>query len=447
MTNSMPNPSARKLAYQALYDVLEKGAYANITLQHILKTYPLINEEVHLLTELTYGVLRRYNYLIWIISRISKVTVNKLHPSVRILICLGLYQLIYLTRIPESAAVNECVKIAKKVTHRGNVGFINGILRNYLRKKEEIVMPGRENAPLLHDSLYWNEPEWLVQRWQKEFGKDLTTRIFDSFNEIPRFVIRVNTLKITADQMIEKLEASHIAVQKSPFADDALVITDGIHNIWKFVAEGLGYVQSISSMIPARVLDPQPGERILDMCAAPGSKTTQLAALMKNKGSIDAWDLYPHKISLLKKNAEKLGITIIHAGARDSSLPFPALKGVYDKVLLDAPCSGLGVLGHKLEIRWRRTAEGLDDFPPLQRKLLDCAADYVKRGGVLVYSTCTLNSSENEGQISDFLKRHPDFHPSDFTLQGYRHSRNGMVTLLPFEMNSDGFFIARLEKE
>lgn len=447
MTNSKANPSARKLAYQALYDILEKGAYANITLQHILKTYPLVNEEVHLLTELTYGVLRRYNYLLWIISGLSRVKVNKLHPAVRILICLGLYQLIYLTRIPESAAVNECVKIAKKVTHRGNVGFINGVLRNYLRTKDEIVIPNREDYPLLHDSLYWNEPEWLVQRWQKQFGEELTGRVFASFNEIPQFVIRVNTLKITADQLIGQFEANHITAEKIPFADDALVITDGIHNIWKFIAEGLGYVQSVSSMLPALVLHPEPGDKVLDMCAAPGSKTTQMAALMENRGWIDAWDLYPHKISLIKKNADKLGISIIHAGARDSTLPFPELRNTYDKVLLDAPCSGLGVLGHKLEIRWRRTSEGLNVFPPLQKKLLECAADFVKPGGSLVYSTCTLNPAENEDQISSFLKEHTNFHPADFLLPEDKKSVNGMVTLWPFEMNSDGFFIARLEKE
>ncbi len=447
MINSKPNPSARKLAYQALYDILEKGAYANITLQHVFKTYSLIDEEAHLLTELTYGVLRRYNYLMWVISRFSKVKVKKLHPSVRILICLGLYQLIYLDRIPESAAVNECVKIAKKVTHKGNVGFINGILRNYIRNKEDVILPCREDDPVLCDSLHWNEPEWLIQWWQKEFGENLSARIFDAFNEIPQFIVRVNTLKISTEQLIEKLHSNDISAEKSHFIDDAIIITDGIRFIWKVIDEGLGYVQSISSMIPARVLNPLPGERVLDMCAAPGSKTTQLAVLMKNKGSIDAWDLYPHKIALIKKNAEKQGISIIHAGARNSSLPFSALKECYDKVLLDAPCSGLGVLGHKLEIRWRRTPDSMSDFPPIQKKLLECAADYVKTGGVLVYSTCTLNPAENEDQILEFLKMHPDFHPADFVLTGCKNSENGMATLWPFEMNSDGFFIARLKKE
>ncbi|WP_296979570.1 16S rRNA (cytosine(967)-C(5))-methyltransferase RsmB [uncultured Dialister sp.] len=442
-----PVPSARKLAYQALYEILEKKAYANLILQHMMREYSLSGPESRLLTELVYGVLRKYNYLLYVISRLSSYSLKKMHPSVRILLCLGLYQLLYLSRIPESAAVNEIVKIAKKITHRGNVGFINGLLRGYLRKKEEITLFPREEDPLLYDSLYWNEPEWLIRKWQSAYGEEEACRILKSLNETPRLTVRVNTLKNSREEFLSLLAEKKIKAESALWQDDALIITEGAHDFWPLAEAGLAYVQSLSSMIPARVLSPKAGEMVLDMCAAPGSKTTQMAETMENRGSIDAWDLYPHKISLIKNNAKKLGISIIHAGARDSSKPFPALYGKYDKVLLDAPCSGLGVLSHKPEIRWHRKEEDLNDFPPLQESLLSCAASYVKKGGTLVYSTCTLNPAENEDMVRRFLACHREFKPVDFTLYEGKSSKEGMMTILPYELQSDGFFVARLQKQ
>ncbi len=443
-----PAPSARKLAYQSLYDILEKGAYANITLQHMLGQYVIKKEEAHLFTELVYGVLRKYNYLLWIISQMSRQPLRKLHPSVRILLCIALYQLLYLDRIPESAAVNESVKIAKKVTHQGNVRFINGLLRNYLRQKETLVIPSIEENALLHDELTYNLPAWLIQRWEAAWGREKAEKVFAALNETPAMTIRINLLKTTAEDFIKKMEMAHIESEAIPGLPEGRIICKGADQfLAHFLPMGLAYVQSASSMVPAKVLAPQPGETILDMCAAPGSKTTQMAELMSNEGSIDAWDLYPHKISLIKKNAKKEGITIIHAGARDSTKPMSQVHEKYDRVLLDAPCSGLGVLGHKAEIRWRRTEADLAEFPPLQQSLLHCAADYVKPGGVLVYSTCTLNQEENEDMIHWFLENHPEFEAVDFALEGVKSSEQGMLTLWPDEWGSDGFFVAKMRKK
>lgn len=446
-SNTNPAPSARRLAYQALYDVLEKDAYANITLQSIMGKYTLKKEESHLLTELVYGVLRKYNYLLWIISQMSKQPLKKLHPSVRILLCISLYQLLYLTRIPESAAVNESVKIAKKLTHQGNVRFINGLLRNYLRQKETIVIPSETENPLLHDELTYCLPSWLIQRWEKEWGRDKALAIFSALNETPCMTIRVNSLKTTKEDFMKQLADNGIEAEDIPGLKEGLTIRKGASQFFThLLASGEAYVQSASSMVPVHVLEPKAGETVLDMCAAPGSKTTQMAEWMKNEGTIDAWDLYPHKISLIKKNAKKEGITIIHAGARDSSKPMPQVNGKYDKILLDAPCSGLGVLGHKAEIRWRRQEADLEAFPPLQQKLLTCAASYLKSGGTLVYSTCTLNRAENEDMIRWFLSEHPEFEPVDFTLSDTQTSEHGIMTLWPDEWDSDGFFVAKLKK-
>ena len=446
-SNTNPAPSARRLAYQALYDVLEKDAYANITLQSIMGKYTLKKEESHLLTELVYGVLRKYNYLLWIISQMSKQPLKKLHPSVRILLCISLYQLLYLTRIPESAAVNESVKIAKKLTHQGNVRFINGLLRNYLRQKENIVIPSETENPLLHDELTYCLPSWLIQRWEKEWGRDKALAIFSALNETPCMTIRVNSLKTTKEDFMKQLADNGIEAEDIPGLKEGLTIRKGASQFFThLLSSGEAYVQSASSMVPVHVLEPKAGETVLDMCAAPGSKTTQMAEWMKNEGTIDAWDLYPHKISLIKKNAKKEGITIIHAGARDSSKPMPQVNGKYDKILLDAPCSGLGVLGHKAEIRWRRQEADLEAFPPLQQKLLTCAASYLKSGGTLVYSTCTLNRAENEDMIRWFLSEHPEFEPVDFTLSDTQTSEHGIMTLWPDEWDSDGFFVAKLKK-
>lgn len=446
-SNTNPAPSARRLAYQALYDVLEKDAYANITLQSIMGKYTLKKEESHLLTELVYGVLRKYNYLLWIISQMSKQPLKKLHPSVRILLCISLYQLLYLTRIPESAAVNESVKIAKKLTHQGNVRFINGLLRNYLRQKETIVIPSETENPLLHDELTYCLPGWLIQRWEKEWGRDKALAIFSALNETPCMTIRVNSLKTTKEDFMKQLADNGIEAEDIPGLKEGLTIRKGASQFFThLLSSGEAYVQSASSMVPVHVLEPKAGETVLDMCAAPGSKTTQMAEWMKNEGTIDAWDLYPHKISLIKKNAKKEGITIIHAGARDSSKPMPQVNGKYDKILLDAPCSGLGVLGHKAEIRWRRQEADLEAFPPLQQKLLTCAASYLKSGGTLVYSTCTLNRAENEDMIRWFLSEHPEFEPVDFTLSDTQTSEHGIMTLWPDEWDSDGFFVAKLKK-
>lgn len=440
-------PSARILAYQALYDILEKDAYANLTIQHILRSYDLKEAETHLLTELVYGVLRRYNYIIWIISKLSTRPVKKLHPSVRIIICLGLYQLLYLTRIPESAAVNESVKIAKKVTHRGNASFINAILRSYLRKKDEIKLIERHQDPILHDSLFYSEQEWLIRLFRKSYEEESTFRILESFNQTPFMTVRINTHKISIINLVRKLEEKGINAETVSWKSDALIIRKGAYSIWEFVEKGYVYVQSLSSMIPADVLCPQKNDKVLDMCAAPGSKTTQMSVFMEDTGSIDAWDLYSHKISLIKTNAEKLGLSNIRAQVRDSSILHDDSIDYYDRILLDAPCSGLGVLSHKPEIRWRRTEKDLEEFPQIQRKLLNCAARYLKKGGTLVYSTCTLNPKENEDMVQLFLSDHKDFRTQDFVIENLKSSKDGMMTILPDELESDGFFIARLIKE
>lgn len=443
MTPSKNNmPSARKLAYRGLWQIFEEEAYANLTIQHLLKTYPIENQDRRFLTELIYGVCRRYNRLIWVISKVSSRPVSKLDPKVRLLLCLGLYQIMELRSVPDSAAVNETVKIAKSVTHAGNVRFTNAVLRNYLRKQDEIKMPAADEDPLLYDSLLYNQPEWLVRKWSKAWGREKACAVFAAFNEIPSTDIRVNTLRTKRDALMERLAEAGAAPSPVSFCEEGLTLGDSLPFFkGPFLKEGCAYVQNRASMIPALILAPEAGDRVLDMCAAPGSKTTQIAAMMGDRGHIDAWDLYPHKIKIIDGNCRRLGIRSVHAKVQDSSKDVPEAHGIYDRVLLDAPCSGLGVIGRKTEMRWRRKEKDLALFPTLQRQLLDRAASYVKPGGVLVYSTCTLLSEENEDNAAWFLGAHPEFEAVPIALPGLS-GESGCLTLWPDIHKSDGFFAA-----
>lgn len=439
--------SARQFAFDVLYQIFEKDAYANLAIQEILRQFPLKREEKNLLTELVYGVCRRYNYLLWIISQLSTRPIKRMHPTVRILLCIALYQLIYLDRIPESAAVNETVKISKRITHVGNSKFINGILRNFLRKKNQIALPQENEAPVLYDSLKYSVPGWLVKYWMESFGTVKTKKILVAFQEPPHMCIRVNTLKISVEDLKVKLSDKGVSFESVPYIKEALLIKKRADLIFgDLLQKGFIYIQSISSMMPAVILGAAPHENILDMCAAPGSKTTYIASCMDNRGTIDAWDIYPHKINLIEGNAKRLGISIIHAEVRDGTVPDPSRYNRYDRVLVDAPCSGLGVIGHKPEMKWKRSEADLFEFPKIQKKLLEKACRYLKKDGILVYSTCTLNKKENENIIEEFLSSHPGFSSVDFSIPTAGESQSGMMTLWPEQFGSDGFFLAKLRK-
>ncbi len=438
--------SARQAAYEGLFKIFEKEAYANLTMQQILSHYEWNGEERRFLTELVYGVCRRYNYLLWVFEKLSRKPLEKIDSPIRILGCLGLYQLIFLSSVPESAAVNETVKIAKKVTHKGGVGFINAVLRGYLRQKEGFAIPPVKEGAVLHESLVYNEPEWLIRRWMNEWGKEKTCAVLAAFNTIAPLDIRCNTIRTTTQDLMEKLETLGCKPSMIPFFPEGISLAvPGPFFQSDLMKKGYAYVQNRASMFPALLLAPEKGDNVLDMCAAPGSKTTYLAAMMADSGRIDAWDMYSHKIRLIQENSRRLGITSIQAAVQDASALHPSAFEQYDRVLLDAPCSGLGVLRRKTELRWRRKESDLSSFPSVQEQMLHCASFYVRRGGFLVYSTCTLNREENENVIEDFLSRHSDFSLVPFQLPGF-DGKTGWCTLWPDVYDCDGFFAAKLKR-
>ena len=442
----MKTKTARHLAYDGLYAVFAKGAYSNLAMQQILRT-KISPEDRKFLTEIVYGTIRRMNVLVWYIGKISVRPVSELDKPVFILLAMGLYQILFMNSVPDSAAVNETVEIAKKVTHAGNAKFINAILRNFLRKREEIKMPTEAKTPILYESLLVNEPEWLVKRWRKAWGKEKAHAVFMAFNEVFPTDIRVNTRKISVDAILKELTDCSALPSRISWCETGISVKNGgAFFRGDFLKSGKAYVQNRASMLPALVLSPGPGERVLDMCAAPGSKTTQMAEMMDDTGRIIAWDLYPHKVKLIQDNAKRLGISNIWAFEKDATISDSWYWETYDKVLLDAPCSGLGVIGRKPEIRWLRSAKELREFPKLQKKLIQAAGHYLKPGGILVYSTCTLEKAENEDIISSFLDTNDNFEAIPFQI-GELEAPSGMLTLWPDIHHCDGFFTAKLRRK
>ena len=345
-------------------------------------------------------------------------------------------------KIPQSAAVNESVKLAKRYGHAKSSGFVNGILRNVTRNINSLPKPKDETERI---SVEYSCPEWLVKKWIKDFGKDFACELMESMNKEAGMCVRVNTLKTDVSKMLEVLPAANLCEYAScGISCDGFDV--GASEEYK---NGLISVQDEAAMLSALVLSPKSGETVIDMCAAPGGKSTHMAELMKNKGKILSFDIHEHKIALIEENAKRLGIDIISAQVSDACVYKEEYKETADKVLADVPCSGLGIIRRKPDIKWNRPEE--NDLSEIQYKILSNAAKYIKPGGELVYSTCTVNHEENEDVILKFLEENKNFVSVDIKplLDKKLHpviSEKGFVTLYPNRDGTDGFFIAKLKK-
>ncbi|WP_089967611.1 16S rRNA (cytosine(967)-C(5))-methyltransferase RsmB [Lihuaxuella thermophila] len=448
--------SARECALDILIKIEQNQSYSNLALNRFLVASGLNERDKRLVTELVYGCIQRLNTLDWILNHLVKKGIDSLEPWVRQVLRMGIYQLTYLDKIPERAAVHESVQISKKRGHKGIAGLVNGVLRSYLRRKEELAPPARPQT-LQEKAIAYSHPEWLIKRMEQAYGEE-TTRLALLANHVPPKVsIRVNTLKINRDDFVGKWneEQEGEAVPSSVSPEGVIIKRGGNPAYSRLYEEGYCTIQDESSMLVGRVLAPRPGMRVLDACAAPGGKTTHLAEQMNNEGLILACDIHPHKMELIRENAGRLGITIVEpqlADARELPGRLPPEAG-FDAILLDAPCSGLGVIHRKPDIKWSKEARDIDALVQVQKELLDAAASMLKPGGTLVYSTCTWEPRENQEQLAAFLSRHPGFKP-DFRLaevlpeqvRGSAVLGEGWVQILPHHFQSDGFFIARLVK-
>lgn len=413
---------ARNIAYKILKDVCLDKRYSNLALKEDMDELNALDKG--LVTNIVYGTLQHYRYIRYQWQHLPETFPRE---EIAILIDMSVYQLLFMDKVPEYAVINEAVEIAKTVFNGKFEKFVNAILRNVMRSERRIVQGSEEERVAIKYSF----PLWIVKMWSKQYGREEAFKICESLNKIPPQTARVNTLKTTKEAILlgnDKFKNGNIA-------KDALIYTDGNISNTEEYKKGLVTVQDESAQLVAEYLDAKPNDVVLDMCAAPGSKTTHIGAMMKNQGILIALDVHEHRVELIKRNARRMGIICIDAMKADAThLEEEFEKESFDKILLDGPCSGYGVVARKSDIKYHMKSEDMDSCIKIQKELLDSATLYLKKGGTLVYSTCTLNKKENEKQIEAFLNRH-----KDFVLKEER-------TIFPYEYDSDGFYIAKLEK-
>jgi 16S rRNA (cytosine967-C5)-methyltransferase len=404
------------------------------------------------LTELTYGVIRWRGKLDWVIRHFSKIPFEKIELETLNILRLGLYQVLFLSRTPCSAAVNESVELAKRIRGKGGAGFVNAVLRSAIRQKDEIRHPDIVEDPVLHISVAQSHPPWLVQRWVREMGVEETLKICTFNNQISSLTLRTNTVKINQKELIEKLRGVELKPFPTIFSEEGIVLQDPPPTSeLPFIKEGLYIIQDEASQLVTSILDPKPGERILDACAAPGGKTTHMAQKMENRGEIYALDLSKGKLDLIEEMCQRLGIKIVRTIKANAAQPLPIPKGMmFDRILADVPCSGFGTLRRNPDLKWRRGEKDIKRLSWLQFSILSNLSVYVKEGGVLIYSTCTVFHEENEDVVEKFLEEHPEFKLDrmDKVLPEKCHPfiQSRYFKTFPPEDEMDGFFVARLIK-
>ena len=439
--------NVRNIAYKVLYRVLHEDAYSAIALNNAVKEEKLSGVDVSFLSVLVYGVLERKLTLEYIIRQYSSVRIKKIEAKTLIVLYLGMYQLVYMDKVPDSAAVNESVKLCKQLRLFKSAGFVNAILRNFIRAEKRYQLPERSDL-LRYLSIVYSCPESFTQELLDTYGEELTERILEGFIGRPPIAVRVNTLKTSKEKLINELEEQGITAEPIPYLSNSLFLssTGSLDKIPQF-RQGHFFVEDAASQLCAEMLDAQPDERIADVCAAPGGKSLYTAIKMENRGEVFSYDIHPHKIKLIEENAKRLGITVIHTGLRDAASS-DELPDCY-RILCDVPCSGWGILRRKPEIRYK-TDTNIDILPKLQYSILCMSAKRLPTDGVLVYSTCTLRKSENHDVIRRFLAEHPDFVGEELKLpEGIGHmieEEPYFLTLLPGVYDSDGFFIAKLRR-
>lgn len=422
----------REAAVIALYKTEKEGEYSNRALLSAVKD--LSGRDTALATEMVMGVLRNKIYLDFIIRSYSKIRLKKLSDYVLQILRCGVYQLVKMDKIPPSAACNEAVKLAKKYAHSAAGGYVNGVMRTVSRNIDNLPKPKGTAAEVM--SIKYSCPLWLVEKLINQSGEETTEDILsDSIKPHPT-MLRVNRLKTTADELMEVLKAEGINAVKDTETENCLRVSGAIDiNKSNAYKNGLYTLQNINSIRAAALVNPRSGDTVMDLCAAPGGKTTYLAEMMENKGKIYAFDLHKHKIDLINNSAKRLGIDIIKAENKDTSKLMEEFSGIADCVLADVPCSGIGVIHKKPDIKYNRTESDIEELVKIQKNILNAAAVYVKGGGSIVYSTCTILEEENQNRIKEFLENHKDF-KKEYEETYYAHKTGG-----------SGFYVCRLVKE
>lgn len=433
MTNGV---NTRELALDTLIEVMEHDQYSHLVLRSVLDKYAYLEkQERAFLTRLVEGTIERTVELDYVINTYSKVKVKKMKPLIRNLLRMSTYQLRYMDSVPDPAVCNEAVKLAKKRGFSQLSGFVNGVLRSMIWEPERVKYPDEKKAPVQYLSVHFSMPEWIVEEWMETYGQEKTKALLQEFEKEQKLIVRTNLNRTTPEALAEALKKQRITACQNKDLPYALALTgvDQLQMLPEFLA-GDFYVQDISSMMVAETADVHPGDYVIDVCAAPGGKSTHIAELLNGTGQVDARDLTGYKVGLIQDNINRHGLSNMQAKVWDATVEDEASKEKADVLLCDLPCSGLGVLGKKTDIRYKMTKEKQQELVLLQREILMTVRDYVKPGGTLVYSTCTINYEENEGNVEWFLDEFPYF------------SLESMRQMFPGELGQDGFFIAKLKR-
>lgn len=437
----MGNP--RDAALEVLLEVNKNQAYSNLLVSRKIKEFKLEGPDRGLMTELAYGTLQHQTKLDFLLAPFLK---GKIEPWVRILLRLSVYQLVFLDRIPEHAVVNEAVTISKKRGHKGISGLVNGVLRSFLREGPRSTETIKD--PLERLAVETSHPEWLLKDWIDRYGLEKAREIAEQNNTAPPQTVRVNTVKISRDEAIASLEQEGFTVRKG-IVEECLHVSGKPAASSELFQSGRLTIQDESSMLPAHALQLQEGLSVLDMCAAPGGKSTHIAQLMNDTGTVMALDLHQHKVKLIRENAERLGLNSIEPLVGDARQAREILEGAqFDRVLIDAPCSGYGVIRRKPDMKYTKQPTDAARLAEIQLAILEEAYELLKPGGTIVYSTCTIEPTENQQVVEAFLSQHPDMELIDLpnVLEELPHLSEGPgIQILPYA-DGDGFYLAALTK-
>lgn len=443
--------SARETALKILYDTHKKNGYLNIVFQNYMRESKLKREDRALVKELISGVQQQRLLLDYAIRSYSAIRLKKISPYILEILRLGLYQVYFTDKIPTAAAVNESVSLAKKYGHKASAGFVNALLHRAAREGNA-PLPKREENEAKYLSVKYSHPEELVLWYIETFGEERAEALLAANNSRPPLSIRVNFFKTTREELAERLRGKGFETIPSEMTDCGLLVLRG-GNLEKLSEYQKGYfsIQGQSSQLAALALAPKAGDTVLDMCCAPGGKTAHMAELMRNEGKILASDLHEHRLAAVRDNAERLGISIISAEAMDARCEKAEYSEFADKILLDVPCSGLGIIRRKPDIKYKENLTDTKELCEIQKNILNICAKYLKIEGEMVYSTCTVNPKENTDIVSEFLNSHPDFRlvsaaSEHMSEEMQRKLNGGFYTVMPDTDGCDGFFICKMKR-
>ena len=442
----------REIILGALMDIVEEEQYSHIVMKDVLEKYQYLEKRDRaFITRVTEGTLENMIQLDYIIERFSKVKVRQMKPVIRNILRMSVYQLKYMDSVPDSAICNEGVRLAQKRGFYQLKGFVNGVLRSVARNLDKVEYPSREKQPILYLSVTYSMPEWILKNWIELYGFDAVEEICADMHKEKLTSVRCNLGKASMDEIVESLKAQDICVERVPYLDYALNI--GNYNYMKAVdafKKGWFQVQDVSSMLVSEIAAPKWGDFCIDVCAAPGGKSLHLADMLQGSGHVEARDVTDYKVSLMQDNIERIGAINMSAVRMDATVFDPESVEKADILLADVPCSGLGVIGKKADIRYKMTPAKQAEIVKLQRKILDTVWPYVKKGGTLIYSTCTIGAEENQYNVKWFLENYPfrleSIDPYICDELKSKTTQAGYLQLLPGVHKTDGFFMARFKR-